>query len=544
MADQVAKAKTSLDQPMAVDVGNPTAFEEAKVLDAEKDLSTSTPNPAEKPKPRSLWVAWLYLFDWYPSHYSKQERKLLFKLDCVLLPLCCLAYFIKWLDQVNINNAYSSGMKEDLELYGNEYSLFGTFYNIGYMIFEIPSMMIMSRPKFARFFLPTMEVCWTVITFAQCRLRNVHDIYGLRFLLGVLETPVSSGTMYILSSWYRGDELFKRAGVWFVSSNLGSFIGGYLQAAAHETLDGKHGMAGWRWLFVIDGCISLPIAVAGFFFFPGLPSGPKVWWLTDRDHELCRTRMKSEGVRDSRKIGKKMLKRVFRHWHFYVAVFTYIFFQCTSYVAGQMILWLKDQADTHGTWTISQINMIPTGVQAVSVFAGILATSLVMVYPFWAVMSVVATVLLFANVCLLVWDIPTGLKFTAYYLLGFTSCVTPILFPWVNMVMRDDSEARAFTSGAMMTFGWVFFSFYPITVFPVVEAPKWRKGYIVNTIFVICWWSLFMLGQFLWRKDVKAGMYESGEYAIKEGSGVKGDEDAKSDGLEHVEIADGKGRKD
>lgn len=75
-----------------------------------------------------------------------------------------------------------------------------------------------------------------------------------------------------------------------------------------------------------------------------------------------------------------------------------------------MILWLKDQADTHGTWTVSQINMIPTGVQAVSVFAGILATSLVMVYPFWAIMSVVAAVLLFGNVCLLVWDIPTGLK--------------------------------------------------------------------------------------------------------------------------------------
>lgn len=73
----------------------------------------------------------------------------------------------------------------------------------------------------------------------------------MRFLLGVLGTPVSSGSIYILSSWYRGDELFKRAGVWFVSSNVGSFMGGYLQAAAHAGLDGKMGMAGWRWLFII-----------------------------------------------------------------------------------------------------------------------------------------------------------------------------------------------------------------------------------------------------------------------------------------------------
>lgn len=194
------------------------------------------------------------------------------------------------------------------------------------MVFEIPAMMIMSRPKCARFFLPIAEVCWSVLTFAQCRIRNEHDIYGIRFLLGVLETPVSSGTMYILSSWYRSDELFKRAGVWFVSSNLGSFIGGYMQAAAHETLDGVHGMAGWRWLFIIDGCISLPIALAGFFFFPGLPSGRKVWWLTDANHGLCVARMKNEGVRDSRRIGKRMLKRVFTHWHFYLAVFTYILY--------------------------------------------------------------------------------------------------------------------------------------------------------------------------------------------------------------------------
>jgi hypothetical protein len=55
-------------------------------------------------------------------------------------------------------------------------------------------------------------------------------------------------------------------------------------------------------------------------------------------------------------------------------------------------------------------------------------------------------------------------------LLGFTAGVTPILFPWVNIVMKDDNEARAFTTGAMLTFGFAVYSFYPITVFPVVEG--------------------------------------------------------------------------
>lgn len=217
-----------------------------------------------------------------------------------------------------------SGLKEELGIKGNEYSLFGTFYNVGYLVVEIPSMMLISRPKLARWYLPSMEVAWPILTFGQCRLSGVRQIFGLRFLLGVLETPASSGSIYILTSWYRADELFKRAGVWYISSNTGSLIGAYLQAAAHKNLDGVAGMSGWRWLFVIDGVISLPIALAGFFLFPGLPTSPRIWWLTEREQKLAQARMRADGVKESKKIGKRMLKRVFGHWHFYIAVFTYI----------------------------------------------------------------------------------------------------------------------------------------------------------------------------------------------------------------------------
>lgn len=119
--------------------------------------------------------------------------------------------------------------------------------------------------------------------------------------------------------------------------------------------------------------------------------------------------MGNEGVKQSQKIGKRMLKRVFTHWHFYLAILLYVCFQCTTYVGGQMTLWLKDEADKYGTYSVEQINLIPTGVQGVAVVTGVLATSLVMIYPMWIVFSVVTFILLFANVCLLVWDIPLAL---------------------------------------------------------------------------------------------------------------------------------------
>src|SRR5436190_2607246 len=126
----------------------------------------------------------------------------------------------------------------------SRYSLFPTFYNCGYLVFQIPSMLILSRPKWARWYLPTMEVLWSILTFAQTRLGSTPQIYGTRFLLGVLETPVVSGSLYVLASWYRPEELFKRSGVWFVSNNAGIMVSGYLQAAANKKLNGVAGMPG------------------------------------------------------------------------------------------------------------------------------------------------------------------------------------------------------------------------------------------------------------------------------------------------------------
>lgn len=203
------------------------------------------------------------------------------------------------------------------------YSLFGTFYNIGYLVCQVPSLLILSRPGLARYYLPVMEVLWSILTFAQSRLNGASTIYGTRFLLGVLETPVASGSLYVLSSWYRPNELFKRAGVWYISNNLGVMFGGYLQAAAYTHLNGVHGMSGWRWLFIIDGCISLPIAILGFALFPGLPASAKPWWMTEDEHLLARRRMRDEGVEQAKTLSWKVLKRVFTKWHFYVAVLCY-----------------------------------------------------------------------------------------------------------------------------------------------------------------------------------------------------------------------------
>ncbi|KAL2689195.1 hypothetical protein Neosp_003247 [[Neocosmospora] mangrovei] len=258
------------------------------------------------------------IFNWYPSEYPSEERKLLFKLDVSILVFACLCY------QTNISNAYVSGLKEDFGLYGNELNYFNVCYYTAYVVFQVPGMLLMSRPSLARWLLPTLEVLWGIVTFAQSRVTNVHQLYAARFLVGMLEAPVFAGTHFILGSWYSGPELFKRAGTWFVCNPLGSMVSGYLQAAAYKNLSGVGGMPGWKWLFIIDGIFTIPVAFLGFIIFPGVPDSPRPFFLTENDISLAKQRLERYRIRRPGKIGRDVFKRTIKRWHIWVFVFCYM----------------------------------------------------------------------------------------------------------------------------------------------------------------------------------------------------------------------------
>ena len=76
-----------------------------------------------------------------------------------------------------------------------------------------------------------------------------------------------------------------------MGNSLGSMFSGYLQAAAYKNLSGVDGLAGWRWLFIIDGVITLPIAIIGFALFPGLPNSRKRWFFSEAEYELATSRL-------------------------------------------------------------------------------------------------------------------------------------------------------------------------------------------------------------------------------------------------------------
>lgn len=132
---------------------------------------------------------------------KKQRRILLWKLDLFILSWACFGYFVRILDSSNISNAYVSGLKEDLNVQGNEYNLFSTLWTCGYIIGQIPSQLIITKIR-PSIWIPCAEVLWAIFSFAFAAVKNVQQVYALRFLIGLAESPFYVGAMTMLGNWY------------------------------------------------------------------------------------------------------------------------------------------------------------------------------------------------------------------------------------------------------------------------------------------------------------------------------------------------------
>ncbi|KAH3674734.1 hypothetical protein WICMUC_003075 [Wickerhamomyces mucosus] len=141
-------------------------------------------------------------FWWDGIFLPPTERKYIFKLDFFLLLYTIFACFVKYLDQTAILNSYVSGMKEDLDMYGkNDYNYLTTFFNIGYLSFSI-FMSTINKSLRPSFFLPFCEVLWTVIVMATAAATTKQQVFGLRFIQGIVESTSFPGLVMVISEWY------------------------------------------------------------------------------------------------------------------------------------------------------------------------------------------------------------------------------------------------------------------------------------------------------------------------------------------------------
>ena len=123
---------------------------------------------------------------WDTWDLPQAERRLLFNVDAVILTFASLGYFIKNLDQTNVNSAFLSGMKEDLGMWGNQLVTAVSIWTVGYVIGQIPSNLLLTRIE-PRWIIPTLELGWGVATLGSYAVKSYKSLYALRFLVGLFE---------------------------------------------------------------------------------------------------------------------------------------------------------------------------------------------------------------------------------------------------------------------------------------------------------------------------------------------------------------------
>ncbi|KAG7143378.1 MFS transporter PfmaC like protein [Verticillium longisporum] len=244
-------------------------------------------------------------------YFRNPRHVLVFKLDVFLLAWMFLAGIMKEMDQSATTQAYVSGMRESLSLYGNELVLFNTFFSIGYAIGLVPGQLIQTRLR-PSLFLPFCEMAWGFFVLFTYKAKSAETVYALRFFLGLLSAAFWPSVVALIFNWYTPRELAVRLAVFTVSDVAGAMFLGALQAALYRNMDGVHGLHGWQWLFVIAGAATIGQGLIAFFTIPDSPAITRALWLSPAERVLARDRMASFGAKTSSMLRPAALRRKLR----------------------------------------------------------------------------------------------------------------------------------------------------------------------------------------------------------------------------------------
>ncbi|UZJ56306.1 hypothetical protein CBS101457_005626 [Exobasidium rhododendri] len=221
------------------------------------------------------------------NYTEAEERHLLRKIDWLLLPILTILYLLSFLDRSNIGNAKIEGLVTDIGI--KDYSSLLTVFFVAYVVAEVPANLILKITS-PTIWLPTLSILWGIVTVTMGLVHDQSGIYAARFFLGIVEAGLFPGVVYTFSVYYKRKERSTRVSFFFSAAAAAGAFGGIL-AYGLGRIDGG-GKPGWAWIFIVEGLLTIVIAIGAFFLIPTWPSKTK--FLTTREKAILEHRLQED----------------------------------------------------------------------------------------------------------------------------------------------------------------------------------------------------------------------------------------------------------
>lgn len=418
--------------------------------------------------------------DQLAEDYGVNQKKLMLKLDLHIVPAICLLYLLAFLDRVNISNASVYGMSEDINLKGNQYNIALTVFFVPYILSEIPSNFLLKKLN-PHVWLSGCMVLFGAVTLAQGFVKNFAGLVVCRVFLGMCEAGMFPGCFYLLSMWYRREEAQRRYSFFFSSTCLaGGFSG--LIAAGIWNLNGSRGLEGWRWIFIIEGAITVLCSGLMFFCISDFPEDAK--YLSDNERAFLKDKLALDSGDSSHDVplDAKSVGRVFKEWKVWVVGLMYFFYIVPSYGYAYFAATIVKSLDYSPIQT--QFHSVPPWVAAFGFSMGLAFISdktrhRAAYAIFSSLVAMAGFIMLLAN--------HTNIK-VRYGGLFLIACglysAMPLIICWTSMNFAGHHR-RSVGTGWQIGFGNIggiiaTFSFLS------TDSPYYTKGLAIGLAFTVC----------------------------------------------------------
>ncbi|GJD00492.1 major facilitator superfamily transporter [Colletotrichum higginsianum] len=258
------------------------------------------------------------------------EKRLVRKTDMLMMPGLALAYFTHTLDRANLGNAKTDGIEDDLGMEGNQFSLLLVLFYVPYALFNIP-WTILAKKYNSSLVIPIAVAAWGACTLGAAGTTDFAGIMATRIVMGAVEAAYKPCEVYYLSLFYTRREMGFRV-CWigqmgFIAGAVSGLISWSVfkwDGKLHTLRSRRRGnihmvLQGWRYLFIIEGAITIAVAIFLYLFAPRSPE--KCRWFTDEDRRLAALRLEQDSQDQDKKFRWEDARRQLQHWQTWAFAF-------------------------------------------------------------------------------------------------------------------------------------------------------------------------------------------------------------------------------